>query len=452
MGQGSAVSPTSLENIGEANITQQWSLSMSNFVFVLDTNKRRLDPVHPGEARHLLNAGKAAVSRQYPFTIILKESCPDVLVQPLELKLDPGARTTGIAILNGSQVIWAAELTHRGQAIKASLESRRSIRRNRRSRHTRYRAARFLNRRRPDGWLAPSLQHRVLTTLTWVKKFIKLAAIGSIVQELVRFDLQQLENPEISGIEYQQGELAGYEVREYLLNKWDRKCAYCSVENTPLQIEHIQPKAKGGTNRISNLCLACEPCNTQKGTQAIEQFLAKKPDVLKRVLAQAKRPLKDAAVVNSTRWALFNALKATGLPVSTGSGGLTKFNRTRLDLPRTHWLDAACVGQVEKLELLTSKPMLIKSTGHGTRQMCGTDKFGFPTRHKSRVQIHQGFQTGDIVKALVTNGKKIGSYVGRVLCRASGSFDITTKAGRVAGISHKYCKVIHRKDGYSYGF
>jgi len=181
-----------------------------------------------------------------------------------------------------------------------------------------------LNRTRPKGWLAPSLQHRVETTLTWVKKLIRFAPIGSIVQELVRFDLQQLENPEISGIEYQQGELAGYEVREYLLNKWDRKCAYCGVENVPLQVEHIHPKAKGGTNRISNLCLACEKCNLKKGVQNIEQFLAKKPDVLKGILSQVKRPLKDATAVNSTRWALFNRLKETGLPVSTGSGGLTK--------------------------------------------------------------------------------------------------------------------------------
>jgi hypothetical protein len=266
----------------------------------------------------------------------------------------------------------------------------------------------------------------------------------------VRFDLQQLENPEISGIEYQQGELAGYEVREYLLNKWERKCAYCAEENVPLQVEHIHPKAKGGSNRISNLCLACEPCNLKKGTQEIAAFLAHSPDILKRVLAQAKRPLQDAAAVNSTRWTLFNRLKETGLPVTTGSGGLTKFNRTRLELPKTHWLDAACVGQVDSLQVVTYKPLLIKAMGHGSRQMCGTDKFGFPTRHKSRVQVHKGFQTGDIVKAVVTTGKKIGFYMGRILCRASGSFDITTKAGRVAGISHKCCKPVHKKDGYGY--
>jgi 5-methylcytosine-specific restriction endonuclease McrA len=425
---------------------------MSNFVFVIDAQKRPLAPIHPGFARRLLKQKQAALYRKFPFTLILKESRPDLIRPDLKIKIDPGSRITGFAILNGGQVIWAAELTHRGQAIKDALLSRRQLRRGRRNRHTRYRQPRFLNRTGPEGWLAPSLEHRVLTTLTWVNKLIKLAPIGSIAQELVRFDLQRLENPEISGIEYQQGTLLGYEVREYLLDAWDRKCAYCGVTNTPLQVEHIHPKAKGGTNRISNLCLACDSCNKKKDTQEIDQFLAKKPDVLKRIQAQRKHPLKDAAAVNSTRWALFNQLKKTELPVTTGSGGQTKFNRTRLQLPKCHWLDAASVGKVEELKVLTSQPLLIKATGHGTRQMCGTDKFGFPIRHKSRKQIHFCFQTGDIINATVTAGKKVGSYMGRVLCRASGSFDIATKIGRVAGISHKYCKPIHKKDGYSYGF
>lgn len=425
---------------------------MSNFVFVLDTNKRPLYPVHPGTARHLLNQGKASLFRRYPFTIILKEACPDAPVQDLELKLDPGSKTTGIAIKQGNKVIFGAELQHRGQQIKDALLSRRQLRRGRRNRKTRYRKARFLNRTRPDGWLAPSLQHRVDTVLTWVNRFCRLAPIGSIAQELVRFDLQLMQNPEISGVQYQQGELQGYEVREYLLEKWNRKCAYCGVENVPLEIEHIQPRSKGGSDRVSNLSLACNPCNQAKGNQDIGEFLAGLPELLNRILKQAKSPLKDAAAVNSTRWGLFNALKATGLPIRTGTGGQTKFNRTRLNLPKTHWLDAACVGLIDSLEIQASKPLLIAAKGHGTRQMCGTDKYGFPARHRSRVQVHKGFQTGDIVAATVTTGKKIGSYVGRVLCRASGSFDIATKAGRVAGVSHKYCNPIHRKDGYGYTF
>ncbi|MEG4013941.1 MULTISPECIES: RNA-guided endonuclease IscB [unclassified Microcoleus] len=423
---------------------------MSNFIFVLDTNKRPLIPCKPSVAHKLLTAGKAAVFRRFPFTIILKKVVT-ATIESISLKLDPGSKTTGIVLLEGEKVIFGAELTHRGQTIKASLDSRRALRRGRRNRHTRYRQARFLNRTRQKGWLAPSLQHRVETTLTWVNKLRRLAPISLIVQELVRFDLQQLENPEISGVEYQQGELQGYEVREYLLNKWNRKCAYCNAENVALQVEHIHSKAQGGSNRISNLCLACEKCNQKKNTQDVEQFLAEKPDILKHILAQAKRPLKDAAAVNSTRWALFSRLKETGLPVLTGSGGLTKFNRTRLQLPKTHWLDAACVGQVESLSVVTSKPLLIKATGHGTRQMCRTDKFGFPSRYVPRNKFVKGFQTGDIVKAIVTSGKKIGEYVGRIAVRKTGSFNISTSE-LVQGISHKYCKTVHHKDGYSYSF
>lgn len=424
-------------------------MSRSNHVFVLDANRQPLTPCKPGVARSLLKVGKAAVFRRYPFTIVLKKEV-EADPEPVELKLDPGSKVTGIALKQGNQVIFGAQLQHRGQQIEAALLSRRQLRRGRRTRKTRYRQARFLNRTRPEGWLPPSLQHRVDTVLTWVNRFRRLAPIGSIAQELVRFDLQKMENPEVSGVEYQQGELQGDEVREYLLEKWERKCSYCGAETVPLEVEHILARSKGGSDRVSNLCLACKPCNQAKGNQDVRDFLSGKPDLLSRILRQAKSPLKDAAAVNSTRWALFHALKETDLPVVTGTGGQTQFNRTRLGLPKVHWLDAACVGQVDSLDLLTAKPLLIAAKGHGTRQMCGTNKYGFPTRHRSRVQIHKGFQTGDIVKATVTTGKKVGSYVGRVLCRASGSFDIATTAGRVAGISHKYCKLIQRKDGYSY--
>jgi 5-methylcytosine-specific restriction endonuclease McrA len=425
---------------------------MSNFVFVLDTQYRVLSPCKPSVADRLCEAGKAAVYRRYPYTIILKKEVADATPEPIELKIDPGSRVTGLALKQGNKIIWGAELTHRGQTIKASLDSRRALRRSRRNRHTRYRPARFNNRARPKGWLAPSLLHRVLTIETWVNRICKFAPIGSMAMELVRFDTQELQTPEITGEQYQQGTLYQYEVREYLLEKWNRTCAYCGANNTPLEVEHIVPKSRGGTNRVSNLTLACIPCNQAKGTQDIRDFLAQKPELAKRILTGAKAPLKDAAVMNSTRWKLFETLKETGLPISVGSGGQTKFHRTRLELPKAHWLDAACVGNVDTLDVQTHKPLKIKATGLGTRQMCGTDKYGFPIRHRSKQQVHFGFQTGDIVQAIVTQGKKIGSYVGRVLCRKSGSFDIATPSGRVSGISYKYCSVIHKKDGYSYVF
>jgi hypothetical protein len=268
----------------------------------------------------------------------------------------------------------------------------------------------------------------------------------------VKFDTQLLENPEISGVEYQQGTLAGYETREYLLEVWGRKCVYCGKENVPLQIEHIVPRAKGGSNRVSNLCLACEKCNIAKGTKSLEEFLKKKLDLLKRILTQAKAPLKDAAAVNATRWELFRRLQDLGLPIECGSGGLTKYNRSLRELPKTHWLDAACVGQStpQTLQITGVRPLLITANGHGCRQMCRMDKYGFPRTGPKEAKFVKGFQTGDIVKAIVTSGKKVGTYVGRVAVRATGSFNITTEQGTVQGISYKHCKAIHKMDGYSY--
>ncbi len=425
---------------------------MSNFVLVLDTNKQPLEPCSPTIAKKLLKAGKAAVFRQYPFTIILKKAVDNKEVKSCQLKLDPGSKTTGIAILQDNKLVWAAELTHRGQQIKDDLESRRSLRRGRRGRKTRYRQPRFLNRTRAKGWLAPSLEHRVLTMMTWVNRLIKLCPIKSIAMELVRFDTQKMQNPEISGTEYQQGTLYQYEVREYLLEKFNRICAYCGAKDTPLEVEHINPKSKGGSNRVSNLTIACVPCNQAKSNRDIQEFLSDNPSLLKRILSQAKTPLKNAAAVNSTRWKLFNFLKKTELPVVAGTGGQTKFNRTQQKLPKTHWLDAACVGDTPQLKILTNQPLLINCSGHGNRQICGTNKYGFPIRHRSNQKIHKGFQTGDIVKAVVTKGKKIGTYTGRVLVRASGNFDISTAIGRVAGISYKYCSHIHKKDGYQYSY
>lgn len=222
--------------------------------------------------------------------------------------------------------------------------------------------------------------------------------------------------------------------------------------DTQLEIEHIVAKSKGGYNRVSNLTLSCTKCNQKKGNKPIDQFLKSKLELLKSIISQAKGPLADTAAVNATRWKLFNCLKELGLPVETGTGGRTKYNRCRQNLPKSHWLDAANVGAStpNTLKVLVSKPLIIKATGHGNRQMCGTNAFGFPIRHRSNTKRHFGFKTGDIVKAVVTKGKKVGSYLGRVLCRATGSFDITTAEGRVAGISHKYCSFIHRSDGYAY--
>jgi 5-methylcytosine-specific restriction endonuclease McrA len=405
--------------------------------------------VHPGRARFLLRAGHAAVLRRYPFTIILKEAKPDAEPHLLRVKLDPGAKTTGVAVVNDDtgQAVWAAELTHRGEQVKAHLDDRRSQRHGRRARHTRYRPARFANRTRPTGWLPPSLRSRIDNTLTWVARICKRCPIGAISLELVKFDMQLMQNAEISGITYQQGELQGYEVRNYLLTKWQHACAYCGVKSVPLQVEHLVPKARGGSNRVSNLVMACEPCNTRKKAQTAAEFGY--PDIQ----AQAKQPLRDAAAVNTTRWALYERLQATGLPVETGTGGRTKWNRTRRGLPKTHWLDAVCVGAStpETVHIHQVRPLMITAMGRHSRQMCRTNAFGFPDKAPKATSVVGGFRTGDMVRAVVpTSSKKAGVYVGRIAIRATGSCNLKTAQETMQGIHVRYCQPLHRSDGYAY--
>jgi 5-methylcytosine-specific restriction endonuclease McrA len=420
-------------------------------VFLLNANREPLDPIEAGWARKLLKAGKAAVFRHYPFTLILKQEIATLReVQVLRVKLDPGSRTTGIAIVNDTtgEVVFGAELEHRGQLIVKRLQERRIIRRNRRNRKTRYRKPRFLNRRRPVGWLPPSLESRIANILTWVKRLARWCRVGAISMELVKFDTQLMQNPEISGVEYQQGELAGYEVRQYLLEKWKRNCAYCGKTGLPLQIEHIIPRSRGGSNRVSNLTLACEKCNTAKGTRTADEF------GYPQIQRQAKLSLKDAAAVNTTRWKLYSCLQELGLPIEIGSGGLTKYNRTIRGLAKTHWLDAACVGvsTPAKLKVDQVKVLHIEVSGHGSRQSCRVNKYGFPIRHCSRHKVQFGLRTGDMVRAVVPSGKYQGVHRGRVTVRVTGKFVVKEDGILVCETNHKHLEVLQHRDGYAYSF
>lgn len=413
-------------------------------VFVLSSDHQPLDPCHPARARQLLRSGRAAIFRRYPFTIILRDrTAAGSATHGHRLKIDPGSRTTGLAVVQEetARVVWAAELAHRGERIRAALVARRQIRRARRYRKTRCRQPRFDNRRRPEGWLPPSLASRVANVETWVRRLARFCPIVALSVELVRFDTQLLQNPEIDGVLYQQGELFGYEVREYLLEKWGRRCAYCGAEGVPLEVEHIVPKSRGGSDRVSNLALACRPCNQAKGNRTAIEF--GHPEVQ----ARAAQPLRDAAAVNATRWAIYRRLLATGLPVEAGTGGRTKYNRTRLGLPKAHWTDAACVGVSTpgQLRVRGVRPLLIRAVGHGTRQMCGTDRYGFPVRHRQRRRSFLGFRTGDLVRAAVPRGKYAGVHVGRVTIRFRPSFMLNG-----FDVHPRYLKVLRRADGYEY--
>ena len=391
-------------------------------VAVLDTRKSPQTPVHPAVARRMLRDGEAAVYRKHPFTVILKKAL-NGSPETLRLKIDPGSRTTGLAIVNDArqEIVWVGELKHRGPEIKRALDHRRAMRRGRRNRNTRYRPARFDNRRRTDGWLAPSLMSRVYNVQTWVRRLCAAFPVGAVSVEVAKFDTQLMENPDISGVEYQQGTLYGYELREYLLEKFQRKCAYCGKPDVPLEIEHIVPKSRGGADRASNLTIACNLCNQKKGNQTAAEFGHP------RVQAQARQPLRDAAMMNATRYAVRDMLQRFGLPLETGTGGRTKFNRTRAGLEKSHWADAACVGEStpDEWHIGNGQVFEIRARSYarrGRRQVCLVDKSGFPrTGGKSAVRPF-GYQTGDLVRVVKAKGKWEGTYQGRISVRSSGDF------------------------------
>jgi 5-methylcytosine-specific restriction endonuclease McrA len=466
-------------------------------VYVLDKKKQPLMPCSEKRARLLLERGRAVVHKMYPFTVRLKDRVGGAL-QPLRLKIGPASHKTGIALVRESEtvdpvtgavervehVINLIDLEHRGWLISKKLEQRSNMRRGRRHRKTRYRPARFDNRRRPEGWLPPSLQHRVDTTESWCNRLTSLAPIAAISAILHRFDTQKLQNPEISGTEYQQGTLFGYEVREYLLEKWGRTCTYCDADDKSLQVEHILARANGGTDRISNLTLACEPCNQEKGKLYLPEFLqtgkkrfrrfernaqhyattgkgpvdAKKlaerkrheATRLARIQAQGKAPLQDVAAINATRAAVLRMLESTGLPVEISTGGRAKWNRTRFSIPKRHALDAACMGQVDRIEDWDRPYWRVHCDGRGRYQRTNLDQKGRRVSFLPRQKQHHGFQTGDMVRAEVAIGERKGVHVGRVAVRSSGSFKIRTKSGPQDGVKAKDCRLIQRLDGYSY--
>ncbi|MCP2241228.1 RNA-guided endonuclease IscB [Thermoanaerobacterium thermosaccharolyticum] len=416
-------------------------------VFVLDKHKKPLMPCTEKRARLLLESGRAVIHKINPFVIRLKDVTVDnCIIQPCRIKIDPGSKVTGIAILQGEKVLLLVELYHK-QGIKKSLDDRRNHRRFRRNK-LRYREPRFDNRKREKGWLPLSLEARVQQVINTVKKLAKYIPIDNISIEHVKFDTQLMQNPEISGVEYQQGELQGYEVREYLLVKWGRKCAYCGKENVPLEVEHIVPKSRGGTDRVSNLTIACHECNQKKGNMTAEEFGY--PDIQK----QAKQPLKDAAMINATRWKTYNLLKEM-YPVECGTGALTKKNRIDRNLPKEHYCDACCVGQSTPKEFVFKADYILEfhAKGRGTRQRTLLNKYGFPRAYLSRQKEYFGFQNGDYVKAEVPKGKYKGQYTGYVAVRKSGYFDIRDANGKniAQGISYQYCHIIQRYDGYKYG-
>ncbi|MCX4598327.1 RNA-guided endonuclease IscB [Streptomyces sp. NBC_01549] len=324
---------------------------------------------------------------------------------------------------------------------------RAAYRRGRRTRNLRYRAPRFLNRSRSENWLAPSLRHRVETTVSWADRLSRWAPVHAVHVERVAFDTHAIAvGRPLEATEYQRGTLHSTEAREYLLAKFGRACVYCGVTRVPLNIDHVHPRSKGGSDRISNLVIACIPCNQAKGNLPVEEFAT--PAVAARVKAAAKAPLRDAAAVNATRWALWRALDRR-LPTHVGSGGRTKWNRARCALPKSHTLDALAVGHLDTITETVTMVLVVGCAGRGSYSRTRTDKHGFPRLRLPRHKQFFGFATGDLVRVAIPTGKYAGTRTGRVAVRSSGSFAVRTTHGLVTA-RHTYFTLLQRADGYAY--
>ncbi|WP_287582939.1 RNA-guided endonuclease IscB [Candidatus Borrarchaeum sp.] len=296
-------------------------------VYVQSAQGNPLDPTTPARGRLLVKKGGAKVVARLPFSIRLRDREMGYTTQ-VTLGVDSGYSKVGFSAVAEKEELLTGELVLRNDMSK-KLEQRRNYRRNRRSRNTRYRAPRFDNRKREQDWLAPSLRHKKQAHITLIDTIKTLVPVSRTELEVATFDTQLLQNPEISGVEYQQGTLQGYHIREYLLEKWGRKCVYCGKTGVPLQVEHIIPRSRGGSDRVLNLTLSCERCNQHKGDRTATEF--GHPEIHR----QAKASLKSAAFMNLVRWQLVDQLECNHT-----YGYLTKQRRLEVGLAKSHPNDA----------------------------------------------------------------------------------------------------------------
>jgi len=419
-------------------------------VLVVDHHHQPLMPCSEKRARLLLSRQRAVVHRRAPFVIRLTDRTrSQSTVQDVALKLDPGSRTTGVALVRVEEreagevhhALVLANLCHRGELVRQALQRRAGYRRRRRTANLRHRPARFQHRRRAEKWLPPSLRSRIGNVLIWARRWLDWAPASRIEVERVTFDTAALQSPEVAGVEYQRGELCGWEIRAYVLEKFGHRCAYCHTEQGPFELDHIRPRSRGGSSRVWNLALSCHDCNVAKGSLTASEW--GHPEVQ----TQARMPLRDAAAMNASRYALVEALQSLGLPIGTWSGGRTRWNRDRFGIEKEHYLDALCVGDLAGVQLPTHRVLLIRARGRGSYQRTNVNGSGFPRGYLTRQKRIRGFTTGDLVRAGVPEPlKAAGRHVGRVVVRASGSF----RVGKTDGINAKYVSLLQRRDGYEY--
>ena len=343
-----------------------------------------------------------------------------------------------------------AEIEHRGHVIKKKLDQRRTVRHHRRSRKTRYRPARFLNRTKPKGWLAPSVKSRANNVINFIKKYKKLINITKVMIENVSFDVAQMSSDtKLLGNDYQEGNLYQNKLRSFIFSRSNNQCVYCGAKAE--EIDHVIPRAKGGTNSSYNLVASCRACNQMKSNLTLKAFgklVGKDFSHLK-----PKKLPKDAAIVQIARNYTIRKIKEIIPNTISYVSWITKYNRDQLGLPKEHYYDALSVGEIPfKFNFLIDKILQISAQGRGSRQMCRMDKYGFPRTSPKGSKSVKGFQTGDMVKAIVPKGPKQGEYIGRVVIHSYGYFDVQTKIKKIRGIGHQYFYLIQRGDGYLYSY
>jgi len=303
-------------------------------VYVLGKGGQPLMPTdRHGKVRRLLKSNKAKVVRKCPFTIqLLYESTNHT--QEITLGVDSGSKHIGISATTKNKVLFEADIELRNDIVD-NISTRRQFRRTRRNKKTRYRKARFDNRRRKDGWLAPSVRQKVDSHLTMIDKVNKILPISKTIVEVASFDIQKIKNPAISGTDYQQVEqLDFWNVREYVLFRDGHTCQYCKGRSKDkiLNVHHIESRKTGG-NAPNNLITLCETCHTgyHKGT-------VKLPKNIKRGMS-----FRDATFMGIMRWAFYNRLKEIYSNVSLTYGYITKNTRIENGLSKDHYIDARCI-------------------------------------------------------------------------------------------------------------
>lgn len=301
-------------------------------VYVLSKQGKPIMPCKEAKARKLLKQNRVKIAKYKPFTIQLLFDCENQ-TQEVNLGIDAGSKHIGISATTEKQVLYEADIELRNDIVD-KLSSRREARRTRRNR-LRYRPARFNNRvkSKHKGWLAPSVEQKINTHIQVIKHLYKILPITKLVIETAQFDIQKINNPEIFGEKYQQGEQLGFwNTREYVLFRDNHECQCChgKSKDNILNVHHIESRKTGG-NAPNNLITLCETCHKDyhKGKIKLD---------LKR-----GKSYRDATFMASMRKALLNRLCALYPNVCETYGYITKNIRIRNDLPKEHYIDARCI-------------------------------------------------------------------------------------------------------------